>query len=355
MATSEPPTTIPPALRHGDTIAFISPSCRFNTLFPLRLERATSALTHLGFHSRTIFTNPLPTSLPAAIRARCAEIHTAFADPAVHAIVCTIGGLSANELLPFLDYDLIRANPKIFVGYSDITLLHHALYVKAGLRTFYGPAAITQLAEYPAPLPFTRDHFLHVLGSTGDVPVGPIPCSESWTEEFLDWATEATSVRARTLIPNPGWKWLRPGTATGRIFGGCLPSILQLAGTAYWPDYAGKILLLELPDWDAPEKGMPVDFARTALADLINAGVLGQVVGVVTGRPYKYTEDECVEWEKLLVEMCEVAGMCGPVLAGVDVGHTDPQLTIPLGAMCRVDAGTKEFVMLEAGVTKRRA
>jgi muramoyltetrapeptide carboxypeptidase LdcA involved in peptidoglycan recycling len=129
---------------------------------------------------------------------RCHEIHSAFRDPEVKAIICTIGGLSANELLPHLDYDLIKANPKIFCGYSDITLLHHAIFTQTGLQTFYGPAAITQFGEYPKPLNFTLSHFLKVLQGV-EKPIGALPRSIEWTEEFLDWGKEEDELRARHL------------------------------------------------------------------------------------------------------------------------------------------------------------
>ena len=211
-----------------------------------------------------------------------------------------------------------------------------------------------------------------------------MPRSAAWTQEFLDWDTGADSTRPRTMTPNPGWKWLRPGTATGKIMGGCLPSINQIVGTPFFPakDYAGCLLLLELPDWDEADKGMPVDFARSALVDLGNAasagdigrtvgegegvvsgktkGILGNAAGVICGRPFKYSEADEKVWEGVLVEVCEAFGMEGPILAGVDVGHTDPMLTVPLGAMGRLDSGAVggngdgkevgEWVVLEAGV-----
>lgn len=116
----------------------------------------------------------------------------------VKAIICAIGGLSANELLPHLDYELIKANPKIFCGYSDITLLHHAFFTQAGLQTFYGPAAITQLGEFPKPLDFTLSHFLKVLQTTGK-PVGALPRSIEWTEEFVEWGSQEETARPREL------------------------------------------------------------------------------------------------------------------------------------------------------------
>jgi len=342
---------IPLALRQGDTIALISPSSRLNNIFPDRLSRAQSALEALGFHVKIIFNQSQPAQFRAAVQQRCSEIHIAFADSSVRAIICTIGGISANELLLHLDYELVRANPKIFCGYSDITVLHHAFFTQAGLRTFYGPGAITQLGEYPAPLKFTLDHFLHVLQRSAGTPVGAVPTSEEWTQEFLDWEKGLDSSRARTMERNKGWKWLRSGKAEGRIFGGCLPSILQLAGTKFWPSYDGKILFIEMPDWVAPDEGMPLEQARSLVADLVNVGVMGMIKGLVVGRPFHYDEKIWLRWEEMIVEQC--SGTDFPILAGVDVGHTDPILTIPMDAMVRLDGESSEFIVLEEAVRPR--
>ncbi|KAG8999988.1 hypothetical protein FRB95_011495 [Tulasnella sp. JGI-2019a] len=126
-------------------------------------------------------------------------------NPDVKAIICTIGGHTTNELLPHLDYELIRANPKIFIGYSDITLLHYALFVKAGLRTFYGPAVITQWGEFPQPYTFTADHFFRVVTRPVES-ISLVPRSCEWTQEFLDWGTTDAEQRPRKMLQSPKWK-----------------------------------------------------------------------------------------------------------------------------------------------------
>jgi muramoyltetrapeptide carboxypeptidase LdcA involved in peptidoglycan recycling len=188
---------LPQALKAQDTIAFISPSARLNRVFPARTYRAEEAFEKLGFRVKIFFSDASPLTFRETVLLRCREIHNAFRDPEVKAIICTIGGFSANELLPHLDYDLIKANPKIFCGYSDITLLHQAIFTQTGLHTFYGPAAMTQFGEFPKPLDFTVSHFRKVLQN--EAPVGPLPRSNEWTEEFLDWSKGDDAVRCREM------------------------------------------------------------------------------------------------------------------------------------------------------------
>ncbi|MCJ1227276.1 hypothetical protein MMC12_003931 [Toensbergia leucococca] len=346
--------TVPRALQHGDIIAFISPSSRLNTIFSDRVHRAKAFFEdQLGFHVKVIYDPTATTSIKAGAIQRCNEIHDAFKDPSIKAIICTIGGLSANELLPYLDFALIAANPKIFVGYSDITLLHYAFYSKASLRTFYGPAVIPQFGEYPAVFSLTLEHFLHVLQNPASVPVGALPRSKEWTEEFLDWGTPSSDISPRKMLPSRPWKWLRHGKAQGRIFGGCLPSILQLKGTPYDVNYYGRILLLELPEGDAgPGKPTPVENARLMMSDLVNAGVLGVIKGLVIGRPYMYDEEMRETLEKVVLDV--LVGTDCPILADVDVGHTDPILTIPLDALVKLDSERDEFVVEETAVECER-
>lgn len=346
-------TTKPRPLQKGDLVAIVAPSGRLNEIFPQRIERARTFLEdNLGFKVKVIFDASVSSSpFPEAVHKRCAELHAAFADPAIKGIICAIGGLSCNELLRHLDYDLIRANPKVFCGYSDITLLHHAFATQAGLRTFYGPAAIPQWGEFPVPQRFTSEHFVSIVCESAGKAPGPVPRSAEWTQEFLDWSGKDTS-RARKMQPNSGWRWLQKGKATGKLSGGCLPSLCQLTGTKYWPDLRGAILLLENPEGETESGPFPLDFTRSNIADLVNVGVFDTdgIAGLVLGRPFQYTEEMTRNYERVVLEQCEAAGWRGPVLAGFDAGHTDPILTLPLLGECRMDSDRDEFVMLEAAV-----
>lgn len=340
----------PQALKSGDTICFLSPSSRLNTVFPDRIDRAKAWFEKHGFRIKIIFSAvPSDTSRLDEMNHICSEMRTAFTDTKIKAIICTIGRTSCNELLEHLDYEAIKRNPKIFVGYSDITILHHALYVRCNLRTFYGPAVIPCFGEYPQPLDFTAQSFMEVLSGT---PPAEIPRSAGFSQEFLDWNDPSLHETSRTLMPAPGWTWLRAGQPIkGALFGGCLPSLVQLTGTPYLPSrmYRERILFVETPEYGSPQTPFPLAEARAALTDLRNAGIMHDIVGLVAGRPYMYDDAMRRQFHQLLLDA--TVDLDFPVLADVDIGHTHPMLTLPLDAMCELDPENDAFRVLEAAVT----
>ena len=165
-------------------------------MYPHRVERGVEYLESLGFWVRIA---------PHAMNSvgyvsdtdenRVADIHAMFHDPEVKAVIATIGGDHSCHLLPLLDFGLIRANPKILMGYSDVTVLNVAIWEKTGLVTFNGPAVMVELAEYPKVFDYTERYMLEALCSSE--PVGEIRSSGWWTEEFLDWGEKEDLARAR--------------------------------------------------------------------------------------------------------------------------------------------------------------
>lgn len=221
--------------------------------------------------------------------------------------------------------------------------------MNTGLKTFYGPAVIPEFGEQGGSLlDFTADNFFEtVMGKSGR----SVPRSEVHTMEFKNWLADDVGSQPRRLEHAPKWKWLKKGKAKGRLYGGCLPSLVQLCGTKYLPDYTGRILLLDLPEGDKPGTPFSVEAARSAMADLRNAGVLEKVVGIVVGRPYMYDEKMTAAFEKMILDQCY--GMEIPILTGVDTGHSDPMLTLPLDAMVSLDSEAVEheqFLILEEAV-----
>ena len=337
----------PKKLEKGDTIAIIAPSAGLAKIFPHRLDKAIKFLESQGYRIKEFpctRKNNGWESAPARERAK--DIMDAFLDKDVRAIICEIGGTVSNQTLQYLNFDLIKNNPKIFCGYSDISNLHYAIQVQSELITFYGPCAMTQFGEFPKPLDYTLRYFLKA--TTSSESIGIVSPSEEWTDETLNWGKKLDLTRPRNLRPNSGHEWLREGNAEGQIIGGCLTSIVNLTGTNFWPDHKDKILFLEIPEGQEFDKGEPLAYVDMFLEHLTLTGVFNEIKGLIFGRPFKYSEEEWALLKKKLIERTENHDF--PILFGADVGHTDPQITIPLGVKVRIDSKKNSFEILEAGV-----
>ncbi|MFE3452217.1 S66 peptidase family protein [Nonomuraea sp. NPDC059194] len=249
----------------------------------------------------------------SSIASRVADLHEAFADPSVAAILTVIGGFNCNELLPYLDWELIRANPKIVCGYSDITALQNAILARTGLVTYSGPHWSTF---------GMRDHFEQTLRWFTDVmfTIEPITLAPAayWSDDawFLDQDK-------RELIPNDGWWPIRPGTAEGRIVGGNLCTLNLLQGTPSMPSLDGAILIVE-DDFESH----PATFARD-LTSLLQLPDAAGIRGLAIGRFQNASRMTRSLLEQIIASQPALTGL--PVLANIDVGHTHPLATIPIG------------------------
>ena len=332
----------PARLQPGDTIGIITPSFGGPAFFPHRMERGIAYLESLGYRTKVGthawnaqgFVADTPEN-------RVADLHAMFADAEVKAIVSSIGGDHSCHLLPLIDFDLIRANPKIFMGYSDITVLNVALYQQTGLITFNGPALMTDFAEYPTMMDYTSRWLWPVI--TRAEPVGAVEPAESWTEEFLDWGQQLDLTCPRALLPNPGWNWLKPGSAEGVLIGGCIESLQHLRGTPYWPGWENAILFFETSE----EKPTPARLDGI-LMDYENMGVLAQLKGLLVGRPMSYTDAEKAELRAVILERTRRYDF--PIITDMDFGHTTPQMTLPIGCRARISPG--RFELIEAAVAE---
>lgn len=339
----------PPALKEGDLISLVSPSSGMAGLIPHRVERARAMLEQLGF-AVTIGKNALGVRdyVSGTPEERADDMNAAFADPDVKAIISFIGGNHSNQILDLLDYDLIAKNPKIFMGYSDMTVVHFALHTRAKLVSFYGPAALTQFAENPAVLPYTKEYFEKAAMRTQ--PIGRVEPSPEWTDEILDWFERKDLERPRSMKLNCGYKWLREGNAEGPLMGGCITSMLHLRGTPYWPDFKDAICFWEVPESSADfRKGKSVEEMDASLTDLELSGVFEQIKGMIVGRFFGYTEEQNQHLERVILERVQKYSF--PVLTGVDIGHTDPMITVPLGTRAKIDSQANSFEFLEGGLS----
>jgi muramoyltetrapeptide carboxypeptidase len=332
----------PTILQEGDTIGIVSPSWGGVGAFPHRAEAGIKHLESLGFKVKVAehaANDEGYVSDTAENRAH--DIHDMFQDPEVKMILAAIGGDHSCHLLPLLDFELIRQNPKIFMGYSDITVLNVAIWQQTGSTTFNGPALITDFAEFPKMFDYTEQYFLKAV--TKAEPIGKIEPATFWTEEFLDWDTKEDQTRPRQQNETTGWNWLKPGFGEGPLIGGCLESLQHLRGTSYWPDWEGAILFFETSE----EKPLP-ETVDGILMDYENMGVLEKLAGMLVGRPMLYGEQEKQQLREVILARTEKYNF--PIISDMDFGHTAPQFTLPIGCRARIDSRQATFEILDAAV-----
>ncbi len=332
--------TVPPPIKIGDVAYIISPSAGVMPFVQQRVERAISNLSKLGLEVK-VAPNAGKNSgyVSASIEDRISDIHTAFLDKKCSLIIASIGGNHSNQLVSKLDYDLIRSNPKTFVGYSDNTVLHLALFTQAQLQTYYGPCFLNQFGEFPEVQEYTLDNFKRiVLEKNYGCLITP---SDFFTDEILDWFKNEDSTRARNMQKTDGWVWWQEGTASGWALPGAIPSINHVIGSRYMPDANGAILIIDIPEGNSMHEGMSIADVDSWLTDLLNAGVFAKVKGLVIGRPYKYDNEMTSQLKNVVLRI--TADTTFPILFNVDFGHTDPMFTIPYGSKILIDS-TKSII-----------
>lgn len=236
LSIKEVSIVIPTKLKKGDEIRVISPSCSLSIVSNENKKLAIKRLTDMGFQvTFSKYADEIDRFASSSISSRIQDLHKAFGDPNVKAILTTLGGYNSNGLLKHLDYDLIRKNPKFFCGYSDITALNNAIYAKTGLVTYSGPHFSSFGMEKG--LEYTTDYFLKCL--TSNEPIEVLP-SETWSDD--SWYIDQEN---REFIKNEGYVSIQEGEATGDIIGGNMSTFNLLQGTPYMPNLKDKILFIE--------------------------------------------------------------------------------------------------------------
>lgn len=225
---------------------------------------------------------------------------------------------------------------------SDITALNVGLFAETGLCTINGPYLMSDWAEYPSMPAISEEWVLRML--MHPEPPGELPFPPVWTNEFLDWETGADRTRARMTQPNAGWTVVRPGTATGRLIGGCIESLDLLRGTRFWPDLDGAILFLETAgDINSP-------YATDELmAGLDLMGVFDRIAGLLFAKPAAFSEADWRRFDQLLAE--RAAHWAFPVIANMDFGHHSPNLAMPLGVRATMMTDPIRITLDEAVVS----
>jgi muramoyltetrapeptide carboxypeptidase len=332
----------PKALRPGDTIGVFTPSspsyvaneemfaCGIRNLEKLGLKVKLGSLTaeraEQGYRSGT------PED-------RAHEFMELVGDPKVRGLISTIGGNNSSSLIPFLDFDRIRQNPKVICGYSDVTSLHLALLKFSGLRTFYGPAAMTWFGDWPDGISESTNSFWDAVLGVGDSPRKLIPFPR-WSNHKKDWSNGEWKNIPREWKPNSGWKVLCPGVNEAPVIIANLNTLISAAGTRYFPDTRGKILLIE---------SMSAGFATEErnLRQLQLMGVFESLAGLIIGKPEwpdpqgaKFSHNDLI---------LEIVGEHRPypIISEFDCGHTVPMHTLAQMTPLRIQALSGTDVSVE--------
>ena len=307
----------PDKLKKGDEIRVIAPARGIKIISDDCIEIAIKRLKAFGFKV-SFGTNTTKDNwdnfCSTSVENRINDIHEAFLDKNVKAILTVLGGYNSNQLLKYIDYDIIKNNPKIFCGYSDITALLNGIYAKTGLITYSGPHfssfGMDQGFDY------TSDSFVKMLIEDKTNHIAP---SLEWSDDL--WFINQTE---RNFITNDGYWIINDGVASGKIIGGNLITFNNLLGSEYCPKFeADTILFIE--DTEA----VKVENFDSSLQSLIHQPNFTNVKGIVIGRfqnGSKISKENILEVIKSKKELQNM-----PILANVDFGHTTPMLTIPIG------------------------
>ncbi|OGC77491.1 MAG: hypothetical protein A2145_03760 [candidate division Zixibacteria bacterium RBG_16_40_9] len=306
----------PPKLKIGDTIGILSPAGPVNkrklNLGILRLKK----LGYKVFLDRNVLAKR--GFLAGPDRTRANALNRMFANPKIKAILSARGGYGTLRILELLDYKIIKKNPKILVGFSDITALHLAIYKRCNLVTFHGPMVAGDFSKLSE---FNKNYLFRAVSQTE--PIGKIQNSNR--------------------IGN--WRVITPGKTSGKILGGNLTLICRLLGTDFKPDFKNKILFLE----DFKSEPYQID---GMLAQLQMAGILDQVKGVILGEMVgceaKNLKYPSLKLRKVFQDYFKNRPY--PVIYPVSCGHGKDKITIPLGVTATIDTYKKILSIDEAGV-----
>jgi muramoyltetrapeptide carboxypeptidase len=314
----------PHVLEKGDTVGLITPSTAVTDPEKLATVERTVRYFELtpkwGKH-----VGKRAGYLGGSVEERLEDLHAMFDDKGVKAVFCMRGGYGSGQLLDRIDYKLIKSNPKLFIGYSDITAMHLAIHKLTGMVTFHGPVPLSAFTDY------TQTNYRAALFESK--PIGRLTNPE-----------ETNQLRPRHTL-----RAVRGGIARGRLIGGNLSLVAATMGTPYEIDTRGRILFIE----DVEEQPYSID---RMLTQLRLAGKLDQAAGIVWGEcndctPRTY-EPSFVEGTFTTAEVVDriLGGLKIPVLSGLTIGHTSDQLTLPLGATAELDAD-KGTLTIEEGAT----
>ena len=327
----------PTRLKRGDTIGFFSPSSAATAWAPNRFARAKAYLAAQGFALKAgSLTGERDHWRSGSIAARAEELNALIRDPEVRCIMSVIGGSNSNSLLPYLDYEALRRDPKILIGYSDVTALLLGIHAQTGLVTFYGPALVASFGELPPLVDETLAAFLAICGAGERTLPHRLPTPTHWTEERLDWEQQT---RAKQCQPNRLIS-VGSGRVRGRLIGGNLNTLAGIWGSPYMPPIeTGDILLLE-------DSLMSAETVERSFAHLKLCGVFERIGALVLGK-HELFDGQGSGKRPLDILLEQVGEPRFPILAEFDCAHTHPMLTVPLGIEAELDLDAQRLSLCE--------
>lgn len=318
---------VPTKLKPGDEIRIIAPSRSANILSKVVILQAMQTLESLGFvlsFGQHVFKTDLHFS--TSIKNRVKDIHAAFNDSNVKGILAVIGGYNSNELLPYLDYDLIARHPKVFCGYSDTTAVATAIMEKSGFVTYSGPSFSNFAMEKEQT--YQSKYFMKCVTQEEPFTIEP---SNRWSDD--QWYIEQDYRRFR----HTSWKVFNEGIAEGKIYGGNLSTLNLLQGTRYLGRIEDAILFVEDDELTSPEI-----FARD-LASLLQ--YVRSIKGLVIGRFQDQSNLTEEQLEFILFKHPQLRNV--PVIYDVDFGHTQPIFTFPIGGTVNINTNEQKINLIE--------
>lgn len=312
---------VPPRLQPGDEVRVISPSRSMAIIKEKQVEIARNRLEALGFH--VTFGKHVHTHdefFSTSIEERIEDLHDAFLDPNVKGVFTAIGGYNANQLLKYIDFNIIKNNPKVFIGYSDITALNLSIYQKTGLITYSGPHFSTFGMKHG--LEYTMNSFIEAI--TNDAPYEIAP-SEFWSDD--PWYLDQED---RTFHEQEDYLILQEGSGEGTIMGGNLCTMNLLQGTEFMPSLKGSVLFIEDDD-----ESHALTFDRD-LQSLLHLPDANDIQAIVIGRFQKDSQVTEEALRKIISSKRELSHI--PIIANVNFGHVSPIATLPIGGKVTIEA-----------------
>lgn len=309
----------PSKLNPGDEVRIVAPSRSMKILSQETIEIAVKNLQNLGLKvtfGKNVYNSD--DNFSSSISDRVADLHEAFADKNVKAILTVIGGYNSNQIIDYLDYDLIKNNPKIICGYSDITALLTAIYTNTGMITYLGPHFSSFGMKYG--FEYSIEKFKSIFMSENQFEINS---SETWSDDlwFLDQ-------EKREFLPNSGMYSLVSGEAEGILVGGNISTFNLLCGSKYFPDLTDKILMIE-----AHSEIKEPHFDRL-LQQLVQQPNFNKLKGLIIGMFQKDSQISLEKLERIIKNKKELSSF--PIIANVNFGHITPIATLPIGGKIKI-------------------